>query len=148
MPRRVCVSSGSSRYLQNISIGPHVFSADEPGDFGGNDEGPNPYELLLAALGTCTNITVRMYAERKLWPLLGVNVRLSCGTIHAEDSAASAAKVSMVDRIEMEISFTGDLSEDQFHRLFEIANRCPIHRTLVSHVEICSRLANVGGLAS
>jgi putative redox protein len=66
MPRSVCVSSGSSRYLQNISIGPHVFSADEPGDFGGNDEGPNPYELLLAALWTCTNITVRMYAERNL----------------------------------------------------------------------------------
>jgi len=76
------------------------------------------------------------------------SVCVSSGTIHAEHSAASAAKVSMVERIEMEISFTGDLSEDQFHRLFEIANRCPIHRTLVSQVEIRSRLVNIGGLAS
>lgn len=147
MPRSVSINPGSSRYLQNISIGPHVFSADEPSEYGGNDAGPNPYELLLAALGACTSITVQMYAERKQWPPVGVNVRLTYAKIHAEDCAANDARVGMVEQIQMEISFTGDLSQGQFQRLFEIANKCPVHRTLVSQVKICSRLAKVAELA-
>ena len=140
MSRSVFVHSGPSRYVQNISVGPHVLQADEPSDSGGDDAGPNPYELLLAVLGACTSMTVRMYAERKQWPLQGVQVSLSHARIHAEDCAECDTKIGMVDRIEVEVSFTGDLSEDQQRRLFEIANKCPVHRTLVSRVQIDSRL--------
>ena len=141
MPRSVVVKSGPSRYGQNISVGPHGIQVDEPRDVGGNDEGPNPYELLLAALGACTSMTVRMYAERKQWPLQGVEVRLAHSRIHAEDCAECDTKQGMLDRIEAEITFIGDLSDDQRHRLLEIANICPVHRTLVSEVQIRTRLA-------
>jgi len=132
MPRSVIVQSGALKYAQNITIGPHVLQADEPSDSGGNDLGPNPYELLLAALGACTGMTVRMYAERKQWPLQGVEVELSHARAHAEDCAECDTKVGMVDRIDLVISFTGNLSEDQKTRLLEIAGKCPVHRTLVS----------------
>ena len=140
MPRSVLVNSGSLRYVQNISVGSHVLQADEPSEYGGNDVGPNPYELLLAALGACTSMTVQMYAERKQWPLQGVQVSLSYAKVHAEDCAECETKVGMVDRIGMEISFTGDLSEEQQRRLLEIANKCPVHRTLASRAQIDTRL--------
>ncbi len=140
MPRSVFVHSGSLRYAQNISVGSHVLQADEPSDYGGNDVGPNPYELLLAALGACTNMTVRMYAERTQWPLQGVQVSLSYAKVHAEDCAECETKVGMVDRIEVGISFTGDLTEEQLRKLLEIANKCPVHRTLVSRCQIDTRL--------
>ena len=140
MSRSVFVRSGSLRFVQNISVGPHELHADEPSDYGGNDAGPNPYELLLAALGACTSMTVRMYAERKQWPLQGVQVSLSYAKIHAEDCAECETKVGMVDRIELGISFAGDLSEEQTRKLLEIANKCPVHRTLVSEVQINTRL--------
>jgi uncharacterized OsmC-like protein len=145
MPRSVVVKSGPSRYGQNISVGPHGIQVDEPRDVGGNDEGPNPYELLLAALGACTSMTVRMYAERKQWPLQGVEVRLAHSRIHAEDCAECETKQGMLDRIEAEITFIGDLSDEQRHRLMEIANICPVHRTLVSEVQIRTRLAMSNG---
>ena len=138
MPRRVVVNAGPSGYVQNISVGPHVLLADEPIESGSNDAGPNPYELLLAALGACTSMTVRIYAERKHWPLHGVQVRLSYARIHFEDCAECDTKKSMTDRIEMAISLTGDLSEDQRRRLIEIANNCPVHRTLASGIQIHS----------
>jgi uncharacterized OsmC-like protein len=141
MPRSVVVKAGPSRFGQNISVGPHLLQADEPRDVGGNDEGPNPYELLLAALGACTSMTVRIYAERKQWPLQGVEVSLAHSRIHAEDCAECDTKQGMLDRIEAEITFIGDLSDDQRHRLMEIANICPVHRTLVSEVQILTRLA-------
>ncbi len=140
MPRSVRVNSGPSRYGQIISVGPHVLQADEPSDYGGDDAGPNPYELLLAALGACTSMTVRMYAERKQWPLQGVQVSLSYARVHAEDCAECETKVGMVDRIEVGISFTGDLSEEQQSKLLEIANKCPVHRTMVSRAQIDTRL--------
>lgn len=139
MPRDVSVHAGRSRYVQTITIGPHVLQADEPSDSGGADTGPGPYELLLAALGACASVTVRIYAERKQWPLQGVHVVLSYAKVHAEDCAACDTEVRMIDRIEMEISFLGDLSEDQRRRLMEIADRCPVHRTLTSQIEIHSR---------
>ncbi len=142
MYRNVSVDAGQLRYAQNISVGPHVLQADEPVEVGGNDAGPNPYELLLAALGSCASITVRMYSERKQWPLQRVHVDLSWARVHAEDCAECDTEVRMVDGIEMEISFLGDLSEDQQKRLFEIANKCPVHRTLSSQVQIHARLAN------
>jgi len=138
----VGVDAGPLRYAQTISVGPHLLQADEPVDVGGNDAGPNPYDLLLAALGSCASITVRMYSERKQWPLQGVHVGLLWGRVHAEDCAEFDTEVRMVDGIEMEISFLGDLSEDQRKGLFEIANKCPVHRTLSSQVQIHARLAN------
>ena len=140
MSRTVVVKSGLLRYSQKISVGSHVLQADEPGDYGGNDFGPNPYELLLAALGACTSMTVRMYADRKQWPLESVEVRLAHSKIHAAECAACDTKEGMLDRIEREITLLGDLSDEQRHRLLEIAERCPVHRTLVSEVQICTRL--------
>lgn len=141
MPRSVVVKAGPSRFGQNISVGSHLLQADEPRDVGGNDDGPNPYELLLPALGTCTSMTVRMYAERKQWPLQGVEVRLAHSRIHAEDCAECDTKQGMLDRIDAEISLIGDLSDDQRRRLMDIADICPVHRTLFSEVQIRTRLA-------
>jgi putative redox protein len=136
MPRNVCVNSGSLRFVQNISVGPHVFQGDEPSENGGKDAGPDPYELLLAALGACAGTTVQMYADRKQWPLEGVHVVLSYAKVPAEDRADSDTKMRMVGEIEMGISFDGDLSDDQQRRLMEIAGKCPIHRLLTSPVPI------------
>ena len=139
MARNVSVSSGPLKYAQGVSIGSHVFQADEPVDVGGGDIGPNPQELLMASLGACTSITVQMYAERKQWNLQSVQVDVSYEGVLA-DNAAPGATIGMVDQLEMRISLAGDLSEDQRNRLFEIANRCPIHRMLTSGVKIQSRL--------
>jgi putative redox protein len=139
--RNVVVNAAPSKYVQKISIGPHLLQADEPREAGGKDSGPNPYELLLAALGACTSMTIQMYAERKHWPLQGVQVSLSHSRVHAVDCAECDTKEGMIDRIEVEISLSGDLSHEQHERLLEIANRCPVHRTLVSPVVIQTRLA-------
>ncbi len=136
MSRTVIVTAERSGLEQKITIGPHQFRADEPVGFGGTDAGPDPYELLLASLGACTGITVRMYAERKKWPLEGVQVRLAHSKIHAEDCANCESEPRSLDRIERKISFTGKLSTEQLQRLREIADRCPVHRTLSSKVQI------------
>jgi putative redox protein len=136
MPRNVHTNSGSLRFVQNISVGPHVFQGDEPSENGGKDAGPDPYELLLASLGACAGITVQMYADRKQWPLERVHVILSYVKVPAEDRADPDTKMRMVGGIEMGISFDGDLSDDQQRRLMEIAGKCPIHRLLTSPVPI------------
>ena len=142
MSRIVKVSSGPLRYGQNISVGPHTLQADEPGDGGGRDTGPDPYALLLASLGSCASITVRMYAERKRWPLQGVSVELSWARIHVEDCASCETDQGMVNGIEMQISLVGDLTAEQRERMIQIANKCPVHRTLRSQVPISTRLAS------
>lgn len=139
MSRKLCVDTTRSRYVEEILVGGHRLLADEPSEAGGTDAGPGPYELLLAALGTCTCITVRMYAERKQWPLEAVHVALRHAKIHSDDCAACESEVRLIDQIEMEISLTGDLSGDQRQRLLEIAGRCPVHRTLTSQVKINTR---------
>jgi putative redox protein len=144
MDRNVFVQSGPLKFAQSISVGPHVLRADEPKEVGGNDEGPTPYDLLLAALGACKSMTVRMYAERKQWPLQGVQVRLSHSKVHAEDCAECETQVGMIDRIDVEISFTGNLSQEQQQRLLEIADKCPVHRTLLSTPHIETRLVAPG----
>jgi putative redox protein len=140
MLRNIFVNSGSLRFVQNISVGPHVFQADEPTENGGKDAGPDPFELVLAALGACASITVQMYADRKQWPLEGVHAVLSYAKVPAEDRADTDTKVDMVDGIEMGMSFDGNLSEEQQLRLLEIAGRCPIHRLLSSPVPIQTKL--------
>jgi len=140
MSRNVSVNSGSLRFVQNISVGPHLFRADEPSENGGKDAGPDPFELILAALGACAGITVQMYADRKQWPLEGVHVVLSYTRAAAEDRADFDTKMGTVDGIEMGMVFDGDLSEDQQRRMLEIAGKCPIHRLLSSPVPIQTKL--------
>ena len=139
MPRKVSVAPGRSKYLQDITVGPHKLQADEPSDVGGGDAAPTPYELLLAALGACTSITVQMYAERRRWPLEGVHVELSYAKVHADDCASCDTEVRTIERIEREISLLGDLSEEQRQRLMDIADKCPLHRTLTSQIEVRTR---------
>ena len=143
MLRNVTVDDGAVRYSQTISAGPHLLRGDEPVDAGGSDTGPNPYELLLAALGSCASITVRMYADRKQWPLEEVHIELSYSGAHADDSAACDTETGMLTGIEMELSFVDDLSEQQVQRLLEIANKCPVHRTLTSRIQIRGTLAEL-----
>jgi putative redox protein len=127
----------SDRYLrQEIVAGNHTLIADEPRESGGTDAGPDPYSLLLAALGACTSMTLQLYARRKLWPLEKVEVRLRHSRIHAEDCEDCSTKEGRIDRIERHISLTGQLSEEQRARLLEIAGRCPVHRTLSSEISI------------
>jgi len=139
--RDVHVDGDGRRYLQTVSVGPHVLRADEPNEVGGADGGPNLYELLLAALGTCTSITVQMYADRKGWPLQAVHVLLSFARVHAEDCATSDTEGRIVDQMGLELTLVGDLTEEQRGRLMEIANRCPVHRTLSAPVRIVARPA-------
>lgn len=143
MSRTVAVNSESSGLLQTIRIGQHCLQSDEPADWG-DDEGPNPYELLLAALGACTSMTLRMYADRKQWPLQGVQVRLGHSRIHAEDCAACDAKEGMADQIDVEISLIGELADSQRRRLMEIAELCPVHRTLLGDIQIRLSLSAPG----
>ena len=136
----VIVRGDATGLAQEIETGRHRLVADEPVEAGGTDTGPSPYELLLAALGACTSMTLSMYARRKQWALERVTVRLRHDKIHAKDCAECETKEGMLDRIEREISLTGPLDAEQRERLLAIANRCPVHRTLVSEVDIRTRL--------
>ena len=137
----VIVTGRGSGFAQEIAVGTHRLLADEPTGFGGTDTGPNPYDLLLAALGSCTSMTVAAYARRKQWPLEAVTVRLRHSKIHAADCESCETKEGRLDRIERDIELTGPLDEAQRARLLEIADKCPVHRTLVSEVDIRTRLA-------
>ena len=139
----VTVSSRGIDFVQEIAARTHHILGDEPIEDGGADAGPSPYELLLAALGTCKSITVSMYAKTKAWPLERVVVRLAHSKVHAEDCRDCHTKEGMLDRIECELEFEGPLSAEQRARLLEIASHCPVHRTLTSEISILSRLAMV-----
>lgn len=138
---RTVIAKGASGLRQTVIVGSHHFHGDEAKDVGGTDEGPNPHEYLLAALGTCTNMTVRIYANCKRWPLRGVRTTLSHEKSHTADCEHCEQPTAMVDRIEMQITFLGELSEEQRNRLLQIADRCPVHRTLISKVVIHTVLA-------
>jgi len=138
---QVIVSGGASGFAQQVAAGPHRLAVDEPASAGGTDAGPSPYDLLLAALGSCTSMTVALYARRKQWPLEAVTVRLRHAKLHAADCAACETGEGRLDRIEREVELVGPLDDAQRARLLEIANRCPVHRTLTSTVDIETRLA-------
>jgi len=129
-----------SPYAQTATDGTHVLRADEPERVGGSNSGPDPYGFLVAALGACTSMTLRMYAERKNWPLEHVAVRLKHTKIHARDCAGCEETKGKIDHIERTIELKGDLSEEQQERLLEIADRCPVHQTLERRNEIVTRL--------
>jgi putative redox protein len=139
-PPEVVVRGSAAGFAQQIAIGSHRLLSDEPKDAGGQGTGPSPYELLAAALGACTSMTLGMYARRKQWPLHQVTVRLRHSKIHAEDCADCETKEGMLDRIDRDIELTGDLTEEQRSKLLEIAGKCPVHRTLTRGMHIHSRL--------
>src|SRR5207244_6449791 len=124
------------RSQQEIAVGRHRFLADEPVAAGGLDSGPGPYDLVLAGLGACTAMTLRLYAERKALPLERVTVALSHAKIHAADCEDCETKEGMIDRIERAITLRGALDAEQRRRLLEIADKCPVHRTLTSEIDI------------
>ena len=135
------VVHGNAKALeQKIAAGRHQIVADEPVAMGGGDTGPSPYDLLLAALGACTSMTLGLYARRKQWKLEGVTVKLSHSKIHAADCEACETKIGKLDRIDCDIELHGPLTKEQRARLLEIANRCPVHRTLTSKIEIKTQL--------
>jgi uncharacterized OsmC-like protein len=139
--KAVIVSGRATGFAQEIVSGRHRLRADEPEASGGTDTGPNPYDFLLAALGSCKSMTVAMYARRKQWPLEAVTVTLRHSRVYAKDCESCDTKVGFVDRIECSLALVGPLSEEQRSRLREIADKCPVHRTLTSEIDIQTLLA-------
>jgi putative redox protein len=131
--------TGAGGYTQQIAAGQHRLVADEPRPIG-DDLGPTPYDLLLAALGACTSMTVRMYADRKRWPLEQIRVTLRHSRIHAKDCADCETSNAWITHIDRHIELTGDLDDAQRQRLLLIAERCPVHQTLTSEVQITTSL--------
>jgi putative redox protein len=131
--------TGAGTYTQQITAGHHRLLADEPQPIG-DDAGPTPYDLLLAALGACTSMTLRMYADRKGWQFDRIQVTLRHSRIHAQDCADCETKVGWVSHIDRDIEITGDLDDVQRQQLMHIAERCPVHQTLTSEVDVATSL--------
>jgi putative redox protein len=131
---------GAEGLRTDIIANGHRIIGDEPESAGGTNTGPSPYDLLSAALGSCTAMTLRLYANRKKWPLEGVVVRVKHDKIHAADCAECETKVGMIDRLDREIELNGPLDDAQRQQLLAIANKCPVHKTLTSEVRIQTRL--------
>ena len=137
------VERGTGAFAVDVRAGWHRWVSDEPASVGGDDLGPGPYDLLTAALGACTAMTLRMYARHKQWPLDKVTVELTHGKVHAKDCAECETREGKVDRIERVITITGDLDAEQRERLLAIADKCPVHRTLHSEVLVVTRAADL-----
>lgn len=142
-PRQVVVrETRNSKFQNTVSIGPHYLLADEPHSAGGDDTGPGPYDFLLAGLGACKSMTMRLYAERKSFPLERATVTLNHSKIHAKDCAECETKEGLLDQIDVSIGLEGPLDADQRKRILEIADKCPVHRTLTSEIRIMTRAAD------
>lgn len=140
MPDVIVRSLGNLRH--EIVEGAHTWLADEPIAVGGDDTGPDPYGLLLGAVGACTSMTLLMYARRKQWPLEDVEVRLSHRREYDRDCAECDTKPVQIDHIDRAITLYGDLDATQRARLLEIAEKCPVHRTITGTVEVHDVLIN------
>jgi putative redox protein len=140
-PGTVLVAGTGAGFEQMLLDGRHILRADEPASAGGADAGPNPYELLLMALGACTSMTLEMYARRKNWPLERALVRLTHGKEYAEDCVHCEEKGAKLDRITRVIELVGPLDAAQRLRLLQIAEQCPVHKTLTGKIEIRTTLA-------
>ena len=136
------VSTLSGKFTQKVRMGNHKFIADEPKTFGGDDFGPNPYELLLSALGACTSMTLQMYAAKKEWPLEKATVVLTHSRTHAKDCEACEQEDGKLEVFERTLTLTGDLDAEQRQRLVEIADKCPVHKTLLGDKEIHTKLSD------
>ena len=138
---QVVASLGASDgFTTRMKVGNHYQTADEPIKVGGNDFGPSPYELVSAGLAACTAMTLHMYAKRKKWPLANVEVHTSHSKIHSEDCEDCESPTAKLDTFERELKLTGDLDESQKNRLLEIADKCPVHRTLHATVRVNTKL--------
>ena len=138
----IVASTGTGSFEQIMLDGRHSLYADEPVATGGGDAGPGPYELLLMSLGSCTSITIDLYAARRRWPLEQVVVRLRHDRVHAEDCADCEDPYSMLDWIELGVELIGPLDDGQRARLLQIAEKCPVHRTLTSKIDIRTSLVS------
>lgn len=138
--QQVIAHLGNKGYTTEIKAGQHRLVADEPESVGGNDFGPSPYQLVSSALGACTAITLRMYANRKNWPLDNIKVHLNHAKVYNEDCENCEDKNVKIDRFERILELEGDLDNDQRNRLLEIANKCPVHRTLHQEVKVDTKL--------
>lgn len=139
----VVQETGQGKFSNAVSVGGrHTLKADEPVSVDGNDSGPTPYDYLLTALGTCKSMTMRMYADRKNFPLDQARVILRHEKIHAEDCESCETEEGRVDQIDVEIHLEGDLSDEQRQRIYEIAERCPVHQSLKNEVSLKSKLTN------
>jgi uncharacterized OsmC-like protein len=146
-PPDVVVRGTARDFLQQITSGKHQFIGDEPSDVdGGTDRGPSPYDYLLAALGSCTSMTIGWHARKRRMPLEGISVSLWQSRIHAKDCEECLTKEGMLHRIELEIDLQGSLTPEQRAILMEAANRCPVHRTLTSEINIRTREAGASAM--
>ena len=136
----VIVWGEGGAFAQQIAAGRYRLKGDEPLSAGGTDTGPSPYDFLLAALGSCTSMTVVMYARKKNWPLERVTIWLRHSKIYAADCSECETREGMLERIERDVQLEGPLSAEQRSRLLEIADKCPVHRTLTSEINIRTRL--------
>jgi putative redox protein len=143
-PGTVVVAETGDGLAQYLLDGRHHLIADEPKDKGGSDRGPGPYELILMALGACTAVTLRLYADRKQWALERVVVRLSHSRDYVKDAAGTDTKPVLLDRIACDIELIGALDREQHDRLLVVANNCPVHRSLTSRMDITTRLTQAG----
>ena len=132
----VVVRGTAKDFLQEVVTGRHHLRADEPVSYGGADAAPGPYDYLLVALGVCTSMTVGYYARTKKIPLENITASLRHDRIHAKDCEECETKEGMLDRIDLQIELTGDLTPEQHSRLMAIAAKCPVHRTLKSEINI------------
>ena len=138
-PAHVIVHGKAAGFAQEVKIDSHELYVDEPASYGGTDTGPSPYDLLLAALGSCTSMTIGFYARKRRWPLEKITVSLRHSKIHAIDCEECETKEGKIDRIDLEIQLTGALTDEQRAKLIEVAGKCPVHQTLTSEINIKTR---------
>jgi uncharacterized OsmC-like protein len=140
-PRSVVVSGPATGFRTDVEVGGHHLVVDEPTAVGGADDGPTPYEMLLAGLGACTAMTLRIYADRRKWPLERARISLRHRKVHAQDCVDCETKPAKMDVVDRIITLDGALTEEQRAKLLEIAERCPVQQTLGSKIQVNTTIA-------